>query len=110
MGQIKESDIKRDIVQFLKINGVLCWVNVSGGIYDSKIGGHRKQNGYGMRNGVSDILGIIKGKPLAIEVKTKTGKLSEHQQAFLDDFNKWGGIAFVARSVLEVQVELKGLL
>jgi penicillin-binding protein-related factor A (putative recombinase) len=48
--------------------------------------------------GVADILGIWNGRPLAIEVKTPTGKVSPHQKAFLDEWRKAGGIGFVARS------------
>ncbi len=59
--------------------------------------------------GMSDIMGILKdgARTLAIEVKTKTGKVAEHQQEFLDSVTRAGGIAFVARSVDDVVERLK---
>jgi hypothetical protein len=43
-----------------------------------------------------------RGKFLAIEVKNAKGRLSSHQEAFLNRVNEEGGIAFVARSVDDV--------
>jgi len=56
---------------------------------------------------VADIIGIFKGKPLAIEVKWGKGKTTEKQDKFLEDFRKNGGIAFVAYSIDDVVKELK---
>ena len=44
--------------------------------------------------GVADILGILDGRLLAIEVKKPGGKLSLFQERFLDSVNGRGGIAF----------------
>ena len=53
--------------------------------------------------GMSDIMGVLKnGKALAIEVKSRTGIVAEHQQAFLDSILSAGGLAFVARDVSDV--------
>lgn len=49
--------------------------------------------------GKSDILGIYKGKFLAIEVKRPSGRLSLDQELFLEEVKKHGGIAIIARSV-----------
>lgn len=57
--------------------------------------------------GVADILGIYQGKPLAIEVKSKKGRLSEFQKTFLIRFHAQGGIAIVARSVDDVENRLR---
>lgn len=54
----------------------------------------------GLCTGGSDIIGIgPKGRFIAIEVKTRTGRVSPEQQRFIDAVNKAGGIAGVARSV-----------
>jgi penicillin-binding protein-related factor A (putative recombinase) len=68
------------------------------------------------KKGVSDIIGIYKGKFLAIEVKLpkrqvgeKTyaaGRLSPFQKIFLQDVIDHGGIAFVATSADEVEQKL----
>jgi penicillin-binding protein-related factor A (putative recombinase) len=59
------------------------------------------------QKGVPDILGIFKGKPLAIEVKDGRGQLSIEQGEFINNFRAQGGIAFVARSVEEVIAKLR---
>lgn len=104
-----EALIKRHIVQYLKLQRIFCWVNVQTGIYDPELGIFRKLNGFGMRLGVSDILGIFKGKLICIEVKSKTGRPTAAQIEFLDDVNKHGGIGFIARSVEDVIEKLKDL-
>lgn len=103
---VLEKDIKREIMRYLQLHGVLAWVNTSTGIFDAKRGTYRKLNGIGMRVGVSDILGIYHGKFLAIEVKGPTGRLTQEQALFLKDVNDHGGIAFMARSVDEVRTIL----
>lgn len=57
--------------------------------------------------GVPDILTCIKGRFVAIEVKTPTGKLTKIQQYQIDQINKSGGVAFVATSLENVRMELK---
>lgn len=101
-----ESDVKRSIIQYLKINNAFCWVNLSTGIWDPKIGKFRKMNGYGARKGVSDILGIYKNRFFAIEVKVPGGKATLDQEYFIQDVIKHGGIAFVARSIDDVDKHL----
>lgn len=86
---------------------MLFWVNESVGIFDPKRGIFRKKNSPYARKGVSDILGIWDGQPLAIEVKSAKGRLSPEQKTFIDDFSARGGIAFVAKSVDEVAAQFK---
>lgn len=52
--------------------------------------------------GVSDIVGIYKGRFLAIEVKAPKGKPSPAQVAFLDRIRQEGGIAILAYSIDDV--------
>jgi penicillin-binding protein-related factor A (putative recombinase) len=49
--------------------------------------------------GVADIIGIYRGKPMAIEVKKPGGRLSDDQAKFLKRWAEEGGIAIVAYSV-----------
>jgi hypothetical protein len=62
--------------------------------------------GLGSTPGIPDIIGIWKGKFLAIEVKTRLGKLSEQQIQKLDEINQAGGLAFVARNIDDVIEQL----
>lgn len=47
---------------------------------------------------------------MAIEVKTKDGKVTDLQQAYLDGVQQAGGFALVARSVAEVQQRLEAFI
>ncbi len=97
-----EKEIVYAILEYLWATGEFAWMNDSVGIYDPKKGVFRKRHGKYHRNGVADILGIFKGWPLAIEVKTKIGRPTETQKEFLHAFELSGGIAFIARSVDDV--------
>ena len=58
--------------------------------------------------GCADILGQMKnGRFLACEVKAPKGKLRPEQVIFLERIRAAGGVAFVARNCLDVQMELK---
>jgi Holliday junction resolvase len=52
--------------------------------------------------GVSDLLGCMDGRAVAIEVKRPTGKTTEAQERFLRKWREAGGTAFIARSVEDV--------
>lgn len=98
---VKEKDVENQILHYLKIIGVFAWKNQSVGIFDAKKGLFRKSNNPYHIRGVSDILGVYKGRMLAIEVKTEktVRKTSPHQKMFIDKVNAQGGIGFVAYSV-----------
>lgn len=76
------------------------------GTFDPKTRSFRKISHW-YKKGVSDILGIYKGKFLAIEVKTPTGRASPFQKTFLKDVTDCGGIGFIARSIEDVEENLK---
>lgn len=97
-----EKPIENQILNLLKLLGVYCWKNQNVGIYDKAKGIYRKPNNKHHINGVADILGLIGGRFLAIEVKSKTGTLSDDQKLFIMKINEEGGIAFVARSPADV--------
>jgi len=49
--------------------------------------------------GGADLIGILDGKPLAIEVKSATGRQSEEQRRFQALWESRGGIYLMPRSV-----------
>lgn len=51
--------------------------------------------------GGSDLICCVRGRFVAIECKSATGRLSLKQQNFLKAINNAGGISFVARSAEE---------
>lgn len=97
---VKESELKSIIIDYLRLCGAFCWVQASIGIKG------RYLNGKGMRRGVSDILGIYKGKFFAIEVKVGKNKASKEQESFMEDVRLYGGIAFCAYDLSDVDKNL----
>lgn len=92
-----EGLIKKSITDYLTIRGHFVFNHYNGGI--------KKPNGsfipIGMK-GISDVLGIRKGSKgqfIAIEVKDKGKKPSEHQVVFLKMVNDMGGLGIVANSI-----------
>lgn len=49
-----------------------------------------------------DMVGSTIGQFVAIEVKTKTGRVSPDQRKFLDHVKRMGGVAVVARNELDL--------
>jgi hypothetical protein len=107
-----ETLLKRTICSWLRLKrpDIFFWVSDRVGIYDPvKKTFRRNADPYRIK-GVSDILGILpNGLFLAIEVKTKTGRVSIEQKAFLSQIEASQGIAFVARSIEDVEMKLKPL-
>jgi penicillin-binding protein-related factor A (putative recombinase) len=102
-----EKEIEREILDWLnrephcfayKVNTV--------GVWDEKAQAHRSLGKFVLK-GTSDILGIWRGKPMAIEVKTPSGKLSPEQRAFIAKYSEMGGVAFRADSVESAQMRLR---
>jgi len=89
---MKESDIQKKILDYLRKN---------------KLGYYAKfHNGpYGAR-GVSDIVGTHRGIAVFIEVKSEKGRLTKLQEKFLREVREEGAVAGVARSVEDA----KGLI
>ena len=98
---VKEKVIENEIMNFLRANGIFCWKNDSVGIFDPVKKVYRSNQNQNRIKGVSDILGIIDGKFVAIEVKSETGKLRPEQKVFIQEIVSNGGVAFVARSLKE---------
>lgn len=104
-----ETDIQREILEALIHSGYMVWRNNSGAFWSHQRQAYIKVQGVGRINGVSDILGVLPdGKMLAIEVKSKTGRLTPEQGEFLIKVSNRGGLAFVARSLQDVQKAFKG--
>lgn len=124
--QISEKEIENTILTWLRNKGVFAWKNQSVGVFNPRKNVFMKSHNPHHINGVADILGVIDGKILAIEVKKpvylkKTGwkkrsqedleKLaSDDQVLFVNNVRSLGGIAFYADSLEIVKENLKGVL
>ena len=103
-----ESAILRGCLDLLRLRKVFHFRYNQGAIPTGK-GGYRKFRGM---PGVSDILAVLpdgSGRLFAIEVKRHGGRLSAHQQAFLDLVNQANGYGVVVYSVAELESVLSDL-
>lgn len=99
MNKLKERDIQREIIKYLRIKQIFCWKNNSVGIYVEK---RKTYIPVGMK-GISDIIGLLPtGQLFAIEVKVKNRYPNQNQKDFMQKINDSGGLAFVARSLDDV--------
>ncbi|MCS6281469.1 MAG: hypothetical protein HUM72_12625 [Dolichospermum sp.] len=120
---ISEKIIENQILTYLNNKKIFAWKNQSTGVFDPSKGIYRKSRNPHHINGVSDILGVIDGHFLAIEVKKpylskKTGQFkyrtqeeleklaSEDQVKFINRVKSLGGIAFYADSIDTVEDQL----
>lgn len=108
---MRESDIQNAIMIALSDAGCTVWRNNVGIGWQGRMSRTRMGSVLlddprplhaGLCVGSSDIIGITAdGRFLAIEVKTKTGRVSDEQQRFIDAVRRKGGVAGVARSVAD---------
>ena len=103
-------NLETSIVQQIRLAAApsILWRNNSGSYM---------KDGYFIRYGVghpggSDLIGFTPRNGIAvftaIEVKTKTGRISPEQQNFIDVIRRAGGIAGVARSAAEAKKLIRG--
>lgn len=103
-----EAPVQRAILQYLTHLGIFHWRQNAGGYADTDKSGRRHVYKMSSVSGVSDILGILPGgRMLCIEVKSRTGKLRPSQRDFLERAGRAGALAFVARSVKDVETALR---
>lgn len=86
-----ESAILKEVMLEASKHGCIVWRNETGG-YKLANGGFVRA---GLCNGSSDLIGLYKGRFLAIEIKRPGKKLSKDQENFINRVNENGGIAFI---------------
>jgi len=96
-----EGLIQASILRWLKHHDIFHWRSNNTGVWDPTRKLFRKSPN--TMKGVSDILGVFQGRLLAIEVKSAKGRISPEQEQFLSQINQEGGVAFVARSIQDVE-------
>jgi penicillin-binding protein-related factor A (putative recombinase) len=102
-GMTAEGAVKKACLEYLKLRGAYVWVNNTGALRDKK----NRPVFFG-KVGSSDILGVLPGgKFIAVECKAPKGRLSDHQIEFLNEIEKMGGVAIIARSVDDIEKVLR---
>lgn len=104
-----EKEIEKEVLTWLNLQyGCKAWKNKSMGTFDPAKGVYRTQGGAFSEKGSSDILGIYRGRFLALEVKSRRGTLRPEQKLFLDEMRRLGAIAGVVRSLQDAIDLLQG--
>jgi hypothetical protein len=102
-----EKLIEQNILSFLRECGCSVDKINNVGIYDEKRKTYRTP-GRNYTPGIADIVGCIpNGKFLAIEVKSKVGRPTPAQLAYITGKQRSKGIAFISRSVEQTYDQLE---
>lgn len=94
---MKESELQKIVLEWLKINRYKCWKNYLGPLFIK--GGQMVKN---PNSGQPDIYVISKkipGKLIAIELKSQKGKLSDKQKTEINELETAGVIVIIAKSL-----------
>ena len=92
--QNQETILTAQIREILRIMRVPCWKHFATALSP---------------RGIPDLICVLPpgGRACYIEVKTPTGKVSPEQEEFLIKARAAGAVAFVARSIQDVIIELR---
>ena len=104
--QPSEAEILKAILQLLRRHPkvALCWRQNSGTFQERNRDGTTRYIRANTQRGMSDIMGaLMDGRTLAIEVKSRTGRMRPGQEEFLQQIRAAGGVAGVCRSVEDAQ-------
>lgn len=94
----EEGAVVQACLEYLKLIGAYVWRNNTGALKDKT-----DRPVFFGKPGSADILGLLPGgRFIAVECKSKKGKLSEKQKDFLANVKRIGGLDVVARSVDDV--------
>ena len=106
-----EAQILKAILQLLRRHPkvALCWRQNSGTFQERNRDGSVRYIRANTQRGMSDLMGTLRdGRALAIEVKSRTGKMRPGQEEFLASIRAAGGVAGVCRSVEDAVRLLEG--
>ena len=106
---IKEKDIELQICRYLLTQNIFFWKQPTTGYFDTKRKKFREQASPFAIRGVADILACVRGRFVAIEVKTRKGAQKHSQKIFEENLTKAGGVYLLARSVEDVKNLLDSL-
>ena len=104
--QPSEAEILKAILQLLRRHPkvAMSWRQNSGTFQERNRDGTTRYIRANTQRGMSDIMGaLMDGRTLAIEVKSRTGRMRPGQEEFLASIRAAGGVAGVCRSVEDAQ-------
>jgi Holliday junction resolvase len=86
--KVTETDIRRQIQDYLRIRGWFVFYIVQG---------------LGAYKGIPDLIAVKNGRVLFIELKTPRGRQSDHQKKFQADLEAAGGEYILCRGAEDLQ-------
>ena len=97
MAKSTEKETQAAVIEYLTYKGIFHYRNNSGA-FKTESGGFYRM---GMA-GAPDIICVVEGVYVGLEIKDVKGKLNENQILFKERLEKAGGIYLVIRSIDEV--------
>jgi len=98
--KVSEQQIETAIINYLRVRGIFAFKVFNGGSFNEKRG--RYLFGRNRTKGVSDIIACHRGRFIAIEVKSASGRMSDDQIRWQVEAQQAGALTLVARSVQDV--------
>jgi hypothetical protein len=88
---VKESEIQKQILDYLTLKRIFHYRQNSGAFVFPETGTHKRRFFKAGVLGAPDIICVINGQYVGIEVKAPKGKMSDHQKAFQQVLEAAGG-------------------
>jgi hypothetical protein len=102
-----EGAVVKACLEYLQLRGIYAYRQNTGAAEYTDKTGKKRMVKYG-KPGASDIVGVMPGgRFIAVECKALNGRLSDFQRQFLEDIDRMGGLAVVARSVDDIARAMK---
>ena len=102
-----ERAIQRAILEWLNLQwGCKAWRSNTGAVV-REYKGKKRFTRFG-HPGIADIIGVYRGRFLAVEVKRPGNRPTLEQEAFLSEITALGGIAFCATSLDDCMQQMAG--
>jgi len=106
MQEISEKEIVNSCIRYLVLNGYQVIRNNTGAFAVKGQNGKRRFIRFGFPGSADIIACSPSGRFVAVECKTRNGRLSDKQRDFLERIRSNGGIAIVARSLDDLICQL----
>lgn len=110
--KVKETDLVKQILDYLALRGVFAWRQNQGAMKGTYSGTGKKWFlRFAGAKGISDVIGVLEpeGRFLAIEAKVKPNKPTDDQTAFLERVRECGGVGILAYDLDDVRSVFRDL-
>ena len=106
MKAANETGLVKACLQYLAARGAYAF-RVNSGAMTGEYKGKRRFLRFTSAKGCSDILGVYRGRFIAVEAKIPGNKPTPDQRDFLDQVAKKGGLALVIRDVADLAAAIE---